>query len=115
MASEPNILVIAPPPPAASQPAIPAPTPRPAQPVIREYHFSEAQTASPPPVDQRMYVIVLKDGSQASAVALWVQGRTLHFIDGDGDERHVALSEIDRPLTQRLNRAQQLPLSLPAG
>jgi hypothetical protein len=85
-----------------------------AQPVIHEYHFNETAAASQP-VEQRAYLIALKDGSKASAVAFWVQGRTLHYIDSDGNGQHVELSEIDRALTQKLNREQHLPMSLPAG
>ena len=111
----PNIYVIQALPAAALEPEAPAPPPKPAEPVIHEYHFSEAAAAPLPPVEERAYVIVLKDGSKDSAVAVWVQGRTLHYIDSDDNERNVALSEIDRTLTRKLNREQQLPLSLPAG
>ena len=114
-ASEPTIIVVQPPPAAAYQPVAPAPPPTPARLVVNEYHFSEAAATPPPPLEQRAYVIALKDGSKDSAVACWVQGWTLHYIDSDGNERHVSLSEIDRALTQRLNREQQLPLSLPPG
>ena len=106
-APESNIFVV--------QPPAPAPASLTAQPVIHEYNFNEAAAASPPPVEQRAYLIALKDGSKASAVAFWVQGPTLHYIDSDGNGQHVALSEIDRALTQKLNREQQLPMSLPAG
>ncbi len=114
-APAPNIFVVQPPTLAAFQPAAPAPPPKPAQPVVHEYNFSEAETAPAPPAEQRAFVIALKDGSKASAVAVWVQGRTLHYIDRDDNERQVALSEVDRGLTQKLNREQQLPLSLPAA
>jgi hypothetical protein len=105
----PNVIVVQPP------STTPEPAPTPAQPVIHEYNFNEAAAAPPPPVEQRAFVIALKDGSKASAVAFWVQERTLHYIDRDGNGRHVALSEVDRTLTQKLNREQQLPLSLPPG
>jgi hypothetical protein len=114
-APTPNIFVIQSLPAAALEPEAPAPPPKPAEPVIHEYHFSEAAAAPPPSVEQRAYVIALKDGSKDFAVALWVEGRTLHYIDGEDNERHVALSEVDRALTQKLNREQQLPLSLPAA
>ncbi len=111
---EPNVIVVQPPPAAPYQAPAAPPPPKPAKPVINEYHFSAAEAAAPP-VEERAYVIALKDGSRASATALWVEGRTLCYIDRDDNEHRVPLAEVDRPLTQKLNREQQLPLSLPGA
>ncbi len=113
-AAEPTVIVVQAP-PVAVQPVVPAPPPQPARPVVHEYHFSEEAAAPPAPEEQRAYVIALKNGSQDSAVALWVEGGILHYVNRDYDQRDVALSQIDRALTLKLNREQRLPLSLPPG
>ncbi len=109
----PNVVVIQPAPQAAFEPAPSPPPPKPAEPVIHEYNFGEVAAAPAPTAEQRAYVIALKNGARLFAVALWVQGQTLYYVDRDSNPWHVALEDVDRALTRKLNLEQQLPLSLP--
>jgi len=71
---------------------------------------SGEQPASEEP---RTYSIALKDGSTVSAAAVWVQDSAVHYMDADGGHKQVPLEAIDREITRRLNRAQNLVLRLP--
>lgn len=99
-----------PPPPVILVP--PPPPPPPARSEIREYKVSaEVQpeaTAEPP-----KFAIALKDGSVRYAVATFVQGGMLAYVDPDGRELRVSAEDVDRDTTKRLNQALKLNLYLP--
>ena len=90
----------------------PSPAPaRPVQSVIHEYPAPPASTGSNS--EATAFVVALKDGSQRSAIAAWIQEGKLHYVDSQ--QRHQVLSPdvIDRETTERLNDEKHLRLELP--
>jgi hypothetical protein len=92
-----------------------APPPAPARPVeavIHEYPAPPASAGSSS--GATAFTIALKDGSQRSAIAAWVQEGKLHYVDSQ--QRHQVLSPdvIDRETTERLNEEKHLRLELPS-
>jgi hypothetical protein len=61
-----------------------------------------------------LYLLAFRDQSIRAAVAYWVDGRTLHYVTQQHEERQAALDSIDRDLTLRLNYERHVPFSLPA-
>jgi hypothetical protein len=104
-----NIFSITPPAAAFAPPAAPA---RPAQAVIHEYPVPPASAGSSS--GATAFTIALKDGSQRSAIAAWIQGGKLYYVDSQ--YRHQVLSPdvIDRETTERLNEEKHLRLELPS-
>ncbi|HWZ30979.1 MAG TPA: hypothetical protein VNX18_06585 [Bryobacteraceae bacterium] len=99
----PSIVVIAPP--------TPAPI-RPVQTVIHEYAAPSSGNAGTG-IDANTFTIALKDGSQRSAAAAWVQGGELHYLDSQGKQQMLSPDVIDRETTVRLNQEKHLRLQLP--
>ena len=105
------ILVVQPPAPPAVQPV--------ANPVITEYKWpvagavSSASSTSDP--GTQPFAIVLKNGSTLSAVMVFASDDGLHYVDPDERHLRIAISEIDREATLRINRARNLNLHLPAA
>jgi hypothetical protein len=62
-----------------------------------------------------IYLIAFRDQSIRAAAAYWVDGRTLHYVTQQHEERQAALDTIDRDLTLRLNRERRVQISLPAA
>jgi hypothetical protein len=80
----------------------------PAQAVIHEYNVGHESGDSGPKAST--IIIALKDGSQCSAVATWVQGGKLHYLDSEGTQQTLSADLINRHETNRLNHLQiQLP------
>jgi len=61
-----------------------------------------------------IYLIAFRDQSIRAAAAYWVDGRTLHYVTQQHEERQAALDTIDRDLTMRLNHERHVAFSLPA-
>jgi hypothetical protein len=100
-----NSVVFVPPPPAPVRP------PEPIHSSIQNLKSApdENMDNAPP----AFFVIVLKNGSRATASAVWVQGNDARYIDGDGQGRRVPLGDVDRTATRELNQTQHLNLRLP--
>jgi hypothetical protein len=98
-----------PPAPVFAPPPAPA---RPVQSVIHEYPAPPASVGSAS--EATVFTIALKDGSQRSAIACWIQEGKLHYVDSR--QRHQVLSPdvIDRETTERLNEEKHLRLELPS-
>ena len=110
---QPPLLVEAPEPPAVQ------PT---GHPVITEYKWPTAGAASSRSAsstasdsEPQDFTIVLKDGSTLSAVMVYASDDGLHCIDSDDRHLRLAVSEVDRAATLKLNRARNLNLHLPAA
>ena len=86
----------------------PAPAPRSE---IREYKSTEAPAASA--TEQPTFSIALKDGSVRSAVAVFVQGNMVAYVDPDGRQERVPGDAVDRDATKRLNQGLKVNLYLP--
>ena len=121
--TSPNVTVIYPP----SQPANTALYVQPARPVIREYDQYGQEIApsgpssgtsadaarSAPSGGAPVYLFAFKDNVIRAAAAYWVDGRVLHYVTTDHEERQVPLADVDRTLTQRLNGERHVTVQLP--
>jgi hypothetical protein len=100
----PTVIVVYPPPPApaveTAHPSMQVLEPEPPQPA-----------AETPAADY--YLFAFKDHSIYSAVAYWVDGDTLHYFTSGDTHRQAPLSQLDRDLTERLNRESGVQLKLP--
>ena len=87
------------------QPALPA------QAVIHEYPVPPASAGSSS--GATAFTIALKDGSQLSAIATWIQHGELYYVDSQQRHRVISPDVIDRETTERLNNEKHLRLELP--
>jgi hypothetical protein len=109
-APAPNVYFVAPPAEAPARNVEPTPA---ADAVIREYSFAREKGESEERA--RKFTIALRDGSQRSAVATWVQGGKLHYLDSEGRQQTLSADLIDRHETDRLNSEKHLQIQLPPG
>ena len=87
-----------------------------AHPVTHTYDEYGQETAAAPGSatnSSPIYLIARKDGEIQAAASYWVDGPTLHYVTRDREEKQVALSSIDRALTQQLNRERHVSITLP--
>jgi hypothetical protein len=66
------------------------------------------------PASTPIVLIASKDGSVYAARAWWVEEETLHFVSTAHELRKVRLAQVDRALSDRLNRERGVELTLPA-
>jgi len=107
-------LVVPPPAPTVVQP--------PSHPQITEYKWPAAAAASSASAlsavsgsEPPAFGIVLKSGSTLAAVSVFASDDGLHYVDPDARHLRIAMSEVDRAATLKLNRARNLDLYLPAA
>ena len=55
----------------------------------------------------------MRDNSVIDASAYWVDGDTLHYIDRQGKEKQVPVSQVDEARSQQLNRERGIEFGLP--
>jgi hypothetical protein len=115
--TSPNVTVIYPANP-QTQPVYSAPV----QPVMRTYDQYGQETQ---PADSSagapgsassgspIYLIATKDQAIHAAAAYWVDGRTLHYVTLQHDQRQVPLDSVDRDLSMQLNRERRVAFQLP--
>jgi outer membrane protein OmpA-like peptidoglycan-associated protein len=76
------------------------------------------QVTVPPPVivspRQAAYLIAFRDSAVGVADAYWVSGTTLHYVTPDHRMKTAPLASVDRSVSERLNREQHVPFSLPS-
>ncbi len=86
----------------------PAPPPRVVQGEVRDYTKTNppetAQQQGPPPE----FSVVGKDRVARSAIAVWSQNGTLHYISPDGSAAQMPLASVDREATEQANAAKGL-------
>jgi hypothetical protein len=100
--SPPTVIVVYPPPPAPQVIVEERESPRTVRSEIRDY------------TDQSVvFLIALKDQSIVSALAYWVVDDTLNYIDTNGQKQQTPLWQVDRALSERLNRAKKIDFGLP--
>ena len=92
--------------------AQPAPPPRVVQGEVRDYAKTNPPEAEQAP--QVEFSIVGKDHVAHSAVAVWAQDATLHYLDADGGAGTMPLNAVDREATRQANSAKGLRLQLSA-
>jgi len=71
---------------------------------------------APVPVagEQQIYfLIALKDSTIEAAIAYWVDGATLHFVNLQGRQDSVPLDQVDRDMSKRLNQGRRIGFGLP--
>lgn len=106
--ASPSVVVVM---PFAVPPPVPAPPPPPIRPETREYKWP-ASASSP---GAQAFSIVSKDQRVQSAVAVWVQDRSLCYVAPDGGTGRVPIDSIDRAATIQRNAEKDLKLPLPPG
>jgi hypothetical protein len=87
-----------------------------ARPVTREYD-QFGQEIRPPAAagaGSPVYLIAFNDHVIRAAVSYFVDGRTLHYVTLEREERQVPIDTVDRALSLQLNRERQVPFQLPA-
>lgn len=118
--SSPNVTVVY---PSQGQPNYYSQTARPVSHAYDEY----GQEVNPAPANSGtapsgsassaaaspIYLIAMKDGVIRAAASYWVNGQTLHYVTMEHLEKQVPLSEIDRGLSQQLNRERRVQFQLP--
>jgi hypothetical protein len=109
----PNVTVIYPAAPQA-QPVYSAP----AQPAMRTYDQYGQEVESPaapagPSSASPVYLIAGKDQTIRAAAAYWVDGRTLHYVTLQHEEKQVPLDSVDRSFSMQLNRERRVAFQLP--
>ena len=108
---EPASVMAPPPPPVIVVP--PPPPPPPVRSEIREYKVLPEVQSAAAVGEEPKFAIALKDGSVRYAVATFVQGDMLAYVDPDGRQQRVSGEDVDRDATRRLNQALKLNLYLP--
>jgi hypothetical protein len=109
--------------------AVPGPPAAPQQPVIINQYFGvqgpQPQTGGPEPGNepqaaggvigspQNYYLIAYKNHAIYSALAYWVEDKTLHYVTTQNTHNQASLDLIDLALTKNLNRANDVPFSIP--
>jgi hypothetical protein len=63
--------------------------------------------------DQAVYLIASKDHTIQAALSYAVNGSTLEYTTMDHQQRRMPLDQVDRALTDRLNRERHVSFALP--
>ncbi len=107
--TSPNVTVIY---PSQSQPASTVYVER-ATPVTRQYDQYGQEVASSGSGGSPIYLIAFKDHVIRAAVSYWVDGKTLHYITLEREEKQAALDAVDRDFSVQLNRERHVQIQLP--
>jgi len=116
-----NRLVLIQQPAVPAAPAAPAAPPEPIHSSIQNVKGSFIQnvkgdpTQNPSSAPVAFFMIILKNGSQLTASAVWVQGSDACYVDGNGQGHRVPLADVDRTATQELNQTNHLNLRFSAA
>jgi hypothetical protein len=106
----PNVTVIY---PSNAQPEYSAPV-RPAMRTYDQYgQETRPEASASAPSGSPIYLIATKDNAIRAAAAYWVDGRTLHYITLQHEEKQAPLDSVDRGLTMQLNRERNVAFQLP--
>jgi hypothetical protein len=81
----------------------------------RERAPEPARSYEPPPSDEAtIYLIAFKDSSVHQAIGYWLEGNTLHYVTPQGSVNRITMDQVDRPLSERLNRERNMEFDLRA-
>ena len=107
----------APPPPVIINQYFSAPAPQQPEaglPLSNDPRNATAQTAGDPiGSPQNYYLIAYKDHAVYSALAYWVEDKTLHYVTTQNTHNQASLDLIDLTLTKSLNQRNEVPFSIP--
>jgi hypothetical protein len=62
---------------------------------------------------ETIYLIAFTDHRIQAAIAYWVDGGVLHYVTRQHEQRQVLLGNVDRNLTEQLNRDRHIDFRLP--
>jgi len=112
----PNVTVVYAAPQPAQNPAYSGtyPATGAAQPVTGAYdQYGQQVRPSAAPSSSPIYLIATKDQAIRAAASYWVDGKTLHYVTLQHEEKQVPLDTVDRDLSLQLNRERRVPFQLP--
>lgn len=69
-----------------------------------------AEDVAPP--QNRYYLLAFKDHSVYSALAYWVEDKTLHYVTAQNTHNQASLDLVDLEFTKQLNQDREVPFSL---
>jgi hypothetical protein len=61
-----------------------------------------------------IYLLAFTDHTIRAAAAYWMDGKTLHYVTLEHEQKQAPLDTVDRDLSVQLNRERRVPFSLPA-
>ncbi|HUI56383.1 MAG TPA: hypothetical protein VLY04_15515 [Bryobacteraceae bacterium] len=107
----PNVTVVYAPPQQAPAPVYsPAP-----EPVTRTYdQYGQEVQPGGSSNGSPIYLIAMKDHVIRAAASYWADGKTLHYVTLEREEKQVPLDSVDRDFSLQLNRERRVPFRLPA-
>lgn len=109
--TSPNVTVIY---PQQTAEYAPPPPPERARPVTREYdQYGQEVRPGASGGSSPTYLIAFTDHVIHAAAAYWVEGKTLHYVTLQHEEKQAPLDTVDRTLSLQLNRERQVPFQLP--
>jgi hypothetical protein len=73
---------------------------------------ASARTEEPSPAQNTAYLIAFKDHSVYSAVAYWVEDKTLHYVTAQNKHNQASLDLIDLDFTKKLNQDRNVPFQV---
>jgi len=114
----PNVTVVYAQPPATAPAPDPVPVPvytnvaTPAGHTYDEYgqEVKPAESSNAAPI----YLVAMKDHAIYAAAAYWVDGKTLHYVTLEHQEKQTPLDQVDRSFSLQLNRERRVEFHLPA-
>jgi hypothetical protein len=65
-----------------------------------------------PPAQNKYYLLAFKDHSIYSALAYWVEDKTLHYVTTLNTHNQASLDLVDLDLTKQLNQDREVPFSI---
>jgi hypothetical protein len=99
----------APPPPSANLPQTALP-----QTNLAQTNDSDARAPGDPIGNpQNYYLIAYKDHAVYTALAYWVEDKTLHYVTAQNTHNQASLDLIDLTLTKSLNQRNDVPFTIP--
>lgn len=80
----------------------------------QEVQPSAPQAGSAPAASgSPIYLVAMKGGVIRAAASYWVNGETLHYVTMEHQELQAPLGNVDRALSEQLNRERHVQFSLP--
>jgi len=107
--TSPNVTVVYP-----AQDSGPAYVER-ATPVTHQYdqYGQEVRSSGGSAESSPIFLIAFQDHAIRAAASYWVDGRTLHYVTLQHEEKQAPLDSVDREFTTRLNHERHVQMQLP--
>lgn len=75
--------------------------------------WNSAPTAQAKKYEEPLFLLAMNDGTIRAVLAYWVDGKTVHYVTMDHEQKQTPLSSLDHGLSERLNRERNVAFSLP--